>query len=90
VEPAPIEPVDVGQRRPLDVLDALPRSFVEDELGLVEPDEGLGEGIVIRVAARADRVDGVHFAEPLGVADCEVLHAPVAVMDQAAESTGTS
>ena len=44
VDAAVVEPVDVGERGPLDVLDALPGAFVVDELGLVEPVEGSRPG----------------------------------------------
>ena len=45
VDAAVVEPVDVRQGRPLDGFDTGPRTFVEDELGLVEAVEALGEGI---------------------------------------------
>ena len=40
-----IEPVDVGERRPFDVLDVAPGSATMNQLGLVETVEGFGEGI---------------------------------------------
>ena len=58
VQPAVVEPVDVGEGRPLDVLDSLPGSSAVDELGLVEPVEALGQGVVGGVAPAADRSDG--------------------------------
>jgi hypothetical protein len=39
----------------LDVLDGSPRAAVEDELGLVEPDHRLGQGVVVGVPPGADR-----------------------------------
>ena len=49
VESLVVEPVDVGERCPLDVFDALPRPLVIDQFGLVEAVEALGEGVVIRL-----------------------------------------
>jgi len=45
VDPAVVEPVDVDQRGPFDVVGVLPGSSSVDELGLVEAVEALGEGI---------------------------------------------
>ena len=42
VEPLVVERVDVGECRPLDVLDSLPWPLVIDQLGLVEVIETLG------------------------------------------------
>ena len=39
---------------------------------------------------RADRVDGAGLGEPLGVANREILHAPVRVMDQFVEALAAS
>lgn len=77
-----VEPVDPLERRVLDVIDPLPRPASADELGLVEPDDGLGEGVVVAVALGSDRVHGTLLTETLGVADREVLTAPITVVDQ--------
>ncbi len=45
-----IEPVHVLERVVLDVVEAPPRSPDPDQLGLVEPDDRLGEGIGVTVA----------------------------------------
>ena len=55
VKPLVVEPVDVGERRPLDVLGTLPGTLVIDQLGLVETVEALGEGVVIGVTLAANR-----------------------------------
>ena len=68
MDAAVVEPVDVGERRPFDVLDIVPGSLVEDQLGLVEPVEALGQRIVVGVTAAADRVDA-RLAQALGVAN---------------------
>jgi hypothetical protein len=57
VDAAVVEPVDVAEGCPLDLLDALPGALVEDQLGLVEAVEGLGHGIVVRVTAISHAVD---------------------------------
>jgi hypothetical protein len=77
-----VEPVDPLERVELDVVDALPRAAPADQLGLVEPDDHLGQGVVIRIALGPGRVHGAGLTEALGVADREVLAAPVAVVKQ--------
>jgi hypothetical protein len=47
-----VEPVDVGEGRPLDVVRPLPGSVVVDQLGLVEPVEALRERIGLRLRLR--------------------------------------
>ena len=44
-EPPVVEPVHPLERAVLDVVDALPRPPPADELGLVQPDDGLREGV---------------------------------------------
>jgi hypothetical protein len=52
-EPAVVEPVDPLQRGVLDLVEALPRPAAANQLGLVQPNDRLGQGIVVAVAARA-------------------------------------
>jgi hypothetical protein len=73
VESLVVEPVDVFEGGELDVVEATPGSSPADELGLVEPDGGLGHGVVVRVALGADRGDGAGLGETFGVADSQVL-----------------
>ena len=47
VDAAVVEPVDVGEGGPFDVLDVPPWALAVDEFGLVEPVEALGEGIIV-------------------------------------------
>jgi len=82
-EPAVIEPVDPFERRVFHVVQVSPRSFLSDEFGLVEADDGLGESIVIAVAPGADGGDGPGFGLALGVADGEVLDTAVGMVDDA-------
>ena len=68
-----VEPVDVVQGLDLDVLDAAPRAFGPDQLGLVEPDLGFGQRVVVGVAHRPDgRVDSF-VDESLGEGEADVL-----------------
>jgi hypothetical protein len=72
-EPTMVEPVDPLQGGVLDVVHPLPGAAPADQLGLVQPDDGLGQGVVIGVADRANRGDRAGLGEPLGVADRQVL-----------------
>ena len=45
-----VEPLDPAGCRCLDLIDVSPWALVVDELGLVEPDLGLGERVVIRLS----------------------------------------
>jgi hypothetical protein len=56
-EPAVVEPVDPLQGGVLDLLEALPGAAAADQLGLVQPNDRLGQGVVVAVAAGADRGD---------------------------------
>jgi len=58
-----VEPVDVAQRRELDLVESPPRSPGVDQLPLVKGVETLDRGIVVAVAARTDRGDDVALRE---------------------------
>ena len=64
-----VEPVDPLQGGVFDVLDPLPGAAPADQLGLVQPDDRLGQRVVVTVATGADRGDGPGLGEPLGVAN---------------------
>jgi len=49
-EPAVVEPVDPLQGGVLDLIQALPGATSVDQLGLVQPNDRLGQGVVERVA----------------------------------------
>jgi hypothetical protein len=68
-----VEPVHPFQGRELDGVEVLPRPTPMDDLGLVEPVDGLGERVVIAVADAADRGLDARFRQPLGVANGDVL-----------------
>jgi hypothetical protein len=75
-----LSPVGSLELRWRDVADWLQEPA--DQLGLVQPDDRLGQGIVIAVAAGADRGDRASFGEPFGVGVGQVLAAPVRLMHQ--------
>ena len=75
-----VPPRHPAGRRELDLFDRPPRPGPGDELGLVQPDDALGEGVVVGVAPTPDRADRVGLGEPLGVADREVLDPPVGMV----------
>jgi hypothetical protein len=70
-----IEPVDPLQGGVLDLVDAPPGAAPADQLGLVQADDRLGQGVVVAVAAGADRGDRAGLGEAFGVADRQVLAA---------------
>jgi hypothetical protein len=74
--------VDPGCGGELDLLDRLPPTPAVDELGFVQPVDGLGQGVVIRVAAASDRTHRLRLGQPLGVAEREVLDTLVGAMDE--------
>ncbi len=80
-------PVHPLQRRQLEVVESAPRSPAVHQLRLVEPDHRLRQRVVIGVAAAPDRGHGPGLGEPLGVADREVLHPTIAVMDEPVEGS---
>lgn len=57
VQPAGVEPVHPALGGGLEVVDAPPRSLALGALGLVEPDQAFGLGIVVRITDGADRGD---------------------------------
>ena len=50
VDAPAVEPVDAFQSRRFEVVEAPPGAAVAHEFGLVEPDGGLGGGVVVAVA----------------------------------------
>jgi hypothetical protein len=53
-----------------------------DQLGLVQPDGGLGQAVVVAVADRADRRRGADVGQAFGGADRGVLAASIRVADE--------
>jgi hypothetical protein len=57
-----------------------------DQLGLVEPVEALGEGVIVGIPFGSDAVDDAGLGQPFGVANREVLNSAVAVMPPISET----
>ena len=72
-QPPIVEPVDPFQRRVLHGIEGAPRTARVDHLGLVEPDDRLGQRVVVGVPDAADRSLDAGLGQPLGVADRQVL-----------------
>ena len=81
-QPSVIEPVHPVEGRELDVLDVAPRTAAADDFGLEQADDGLGQGVVVRVADTAHRGLDTRLEESFRVTDREVLHAAIAVVDE--------
>ena len=47
---AVVEPVDPLDRREFDAVDVAPRAAAANDLGLVEANDGLNEGVVVNLA----------------------------------------
>ena len=75
VQPVVVEPVDVAQGGEFDLVKGAPGSEAADQLGLEQPDGGLGQAVVVAVPDAADRGRGADLGQPFGVADRGVLPA---------------
>ena len=82
VQPSVVEPVDPFQGGQLDLVEPAPRTATTDQLGLVQADQRFGGRVVEGVSDAADAGLGADLGEPLGVADRQVLHTAVGVVDQ--------
>lgn len=76
-----IEPIDPFERRVFHGIDVPPRTTLMDHFRLVEPDDRLSEGVVVRVANAADGGLGAGFGKPFGIANRKVLAAPTGLFD---------
>lgn len=54
-----------------------------DDLCLEQPDHALGEGVIVAFADAANGRIDAGFREPLDVADADVPHPSIAMMDEA-------
>ena len=62
-----VEPVGPLERRELDSLDVAPRSALTNDFGFEQPDDRLGERVVVGILNAADRgLDGV-LLDPLAL-----------------------
>ena len=83
-EPAVVKSVDPFKRGILDGLGAAPRPAPMDHLGLEQAADGLGKGIVIAVSDTADGGLDACLGKAFGVADRDILHAALRVLDETA------
>ena len=79
-----VEPGHPFERCELHGLLRFPWRATVDEFGLVEPVDGLGQGVVVAVALGAHGRLDASLGQALGVPDADVLRAPVGVANQAA------
>lgn len=89
-QPAIVEPVDPFERGELDGFEGAPRSATTDDLGLVEPVNHFGEGIVVKIADASDGRLDARFGQALGVSNADVLRTSVRIVHQANSVCGPS
>ena len=70
-----VEPVDPLQGGVLDLVQAPPGAAPADQLSLVQPNDRLGQGVVIGVPAGTDRGDRPGLGQAFGVANGQLLAA---------------
>ena len=75
-------PVHPFQSCVLDVVQVFPGATLANHFGLVQPDDGFGQGVVVAVADATDRRLDLGFGQSLGVPNGQVLRPPVAVMGE--------
>ena len=79
-DPAVVEPIDPLEGCELHCFEAPPRAAGSNHLGLVQPDDGLGQGVVVRIANAADRLLDAGLGQAFGVADGQILRPADALM----------
>ena len=85
-----VEPIDVVQGGVLDIIQSAPGALVTDQLRLVQAVEGFGQGIVLRIPARSHRSNGSHLGQTLGVANGQILHPAIGMVDEARQPPSSS
>ena len=85
IDPLVVEPVDPAGGGRLDVLDGLPGLAAVDQFGLVQPDDGLGQRVIVRAADRPDGRLDASLGQALGEPDRGILRAPIAMVDNIIE-----
>ena len=75
-----VEPVDPFKRCELHRLQTSAGPSRANHLRLVQPDDRLGQGVVIRIANAPHRLLDAGLGQAFGVADGQVLRSPVPVM----------
>lgn len=83
-EQAPIiEPVHPSQRFPFHRVRRFPRAQPVDDLCFEQPDDRLGQGIILAVSDGADRWLEARLGQPFGVAQRQILPSTIRMMGQA-------
>ena len=77
-----VEPIHPSQRLPFHRVRRFPRAEPVDDLGLEQPDDRLGQGIIVAVAGGSDRWLEARFGRPFGVASRQILTATIRMMGQ--------
>ena len=85
VETSVVPPPHVLERRELDLLDRPPRALSTDQLGLVEPVDCLGEGVVVAVTDAPCRRGRAELVDAIRVDDPEVVRPMIGVVDEVIE-----
>src|SRR5262245_41609480 len=75
-------PRDPLEGRELDVLEPLPWPATMDLLGLEQPDDGLGQCVVVRISPASHRGLDTGLGQTFRVPDREILPPAIAVMYQ--------
>src|SRR6266487_1919043 len=83
VEPSLVEPVHVLESGVFDVVESPPGSVGTNHLRLVEPVERFGQGVVVAIPAGAHGRHHAGVGEALRIADRQILHPAVRVVDEA-------
>ena len=76
----PVDPISGGE---LDIIDAAPGFARFDQLGLAEPVDRLGQGVVPARSDCTDEGGDPGLSEPFGQGDRRVLHPAIPVVHQA-------
>lgn len=82
VEPLRVPPRDPPEHRQLQIRKISERPALPDQLGLVRAVDGLGHGVVIRVADRAGRRQRPEFPDLGGVDEADVLRAMITAVHE--------
>src|SRR5699024_8658057 len=79
VRPVRVEPEHPLRRGDLDIINALPRTLVPYQLGLIKRVQRLSKGVIVRIASRPDRRDGVLLGQILAIANRPILDPAIRV-----------
>lgn len=81
-----VEPVHPLNGRELDVIDTAPWATSSNDFGFEQPNDSLCQSVVIGVSDGANGRDEASFGRSLGVANREILHPAIAMVNQLSAS----